>query len=81
MYEFQNGNVRGRSWMLLGWWSGWRCAGTTWLPHCRMQMCGKWYRGTLDRDAAEFDSESAEKGAERVYRNRTAFAVAVYAIL
>jgi hypothetical protein len=34
-----------------------------------LQMCGKWYRGTLDRSGGEFDSESAEKGPARVYRN------------
>lgn len=26
-------------------------------------MCGKWYRGTLDRDGGEFDSENEEKAA------------------
>jgi phage tail tape-measure protein len=26
-------------------------------------MCGKWYRGTLDRDGGEFDSEDEEKAA------------------
>jgi hypothetical protein len=29
----------------------------------QVQMCGKWYRGTLDRDGGEFDSEDEEKAA------------------
>jgi hypothetical protein len=34
-----------------------------WPTLGQVQMCGKWYRGTLDRDGGEFDSENEEKAA------------------
>jgi len=44
-------------------------------------MCGKWYRGTVDWVGWKIDSESAEKGLERVYRIWTPFSLALCVLL